>query len=297
MSKITKVTTIQIEQPKYPNNKNVIGVEHKEKKDCEGCAVQLSKEGKLRNQNYAKLKGVTSTRETWEDSAKEIKKSSSLTGPYADYNELMRLDEPETYARYMELRQKRMDTLTYSENGLTQHKTVNSWDDLSDEGKEYELESARIFSDWFKRRCENKGGQLGESISNTIEELEERYSDDVHDVTFNMYGGNNPITESMWRYNSKFSVMISKSMLDTLSNPNSGSYQNLRLFIDNSVNSMKQAELCYEGTLEWLRFGVKLDDNMQATYYANFAGCKESDGIHSNSVEDLLQMLTNYRIQ
>ena len=45
MSKISKVTTtIQIEHPKLQNNKNVIGVEHKETKDYEGCAVQLSKE-------------------------------------------------------------------------------------------------------------------------------------------------------------------------------------------------------------------------------------------------------------
>ena len=62
--------------------------------------------------------------------------------------------------------------------------------------------------------------------------------------------------------------------------------------IDEAVKKMKAAEKNYEGNLEELQFGVKLWNNGDVTYHANYKGCKGGKiGIMANSAEELLQKL------
>lgn len=255
--------------------------------------IDISQSGKNRAyNNYYKKAGVSSAREAWEDSSRQIKSFSRITGPDADIAEAMRYEEPETYQKWIDLRCKYMDTLTHDNNGLITYTMTYSEDDVPEEGKQYLNEASKIMSAYSKRYF---ASHTTKHIENTISQLESKYSDEVHDVTFNMYGGNNPVAESMWRFNSKFSVMISKGMLDTLMGTNVDERNKLISFLDDSVNKLKLAEVSYEGDLEWLRFGLRLNDDWTASYHANFLGCKESDGIKANSVDELLQLLASYK--
>ena len=254
--------------------------------------IDISQSGKNRAyNNYYKKAGVSSAREAWEDSSRQIKAFSRITGPNADIAEAMRYEEPETYQKWIDLRCKYMDTLTHDNNGLITYTMTYSEADVPEEGKQYLNEASKIMSAYSKRY---NASHATKHIENTISQLESKYSDAVHDVTFNMYGGNNPVAESMWRYNSKFSVMISKGMLDTLMGTNVDERNKLLSFLDDSVNKLKLAEVSYEGDLEWLRFGLRLNDDWSVSYHANFNTCKETDGIQAASIDELLQKLASY---
>ena len=67
--------------------------------------MDISEEGRAKLENStgsAKKAGETSTREEWEDNAAKLKRSS-LYNADGSYNltEVMRLDEPDTYAKCM----------------------------------------------------------------------------------------------------------------------------------------------------------------------------------------------------
>ena len=302
MGKVSHIqANIKLDTSKFPSKKPTLA-ELKDiianKKDSD-YIVNISNEGKTKLEKEGsykiayKVKGITSARETWEDDAAR-NRVNILSDPFVNEEEIMRLDEPETYARYKELRNKRMDTLTNTENGLTNYTIVNSFDDLSEEGKQYELESQNIFIDWYNRRRLNMSVNPIEPILKKIDELEIQYSDDVHEVTFNMYGGDNPVAENLWRYNSKFNVLLSKKMFTSLVAEDDSEKRDIESFIDECVGKIKETELLYEGNLKHLRFGVKLFDDGTVSYHANFDGCKNAYGITATSAEDLLKELIIY---
>lgn len=275
-------------------HKNIMsGESHdSDKKEQADYIVDLSNEGKLKANSKAKYKkaNTNSVRESWENHTAEIKKGKQLNGPYADYDELFRLDDPESYSRFIELEKKKMEALTFTSNGLTDYAVANSWDDLPKEAQEYELEADKIFGEWFNRRCRNSNTNPAQSVIDEIEYLENRYSDKIHLVSFNLYGGNNSINENIWRFNSKYSVLLSKNIFNILGQKDDTAKAFLS-FLDSSVNEMKNIDYQYEGRLNWLRFGIKLYDDWSITYHANYEECENQDGISANSPEELLAML------
>ena len=81
-------------------------LEYAKKKELPSFVVDISDEGREKLENSTgptKKAGVTSSREVWEDNAAKLKRSSIYNSD-GSYNllEVMRLDEPDTYANYME---------------------------------------------------------------------------------------------------------------------------------------------------------------------------------------------------
>ena len=161
-------------------------------------------------------------------------------------------------------------------------------------------EEHKIYFDWYRRRCLS-GGTFKNPVNvqfTALNTMETMYSDSEHDISFNYYGRVSDPRDSMWRYNSKFNVLISADMfnrtklLDNLgaaSDKDRKDLYDMLETIDKSVREMKQAEKDYEGDLEYLRFGVKLWDDGKVTYHANYKDCENDDGIMADSIDELFE--------
>ena len=273
----------------------------KEKKQS-GVEVTISQEGRWKSENNSheiKKAGVTSKRETWENNSAELKKDAGrAAGSKFNGLESMRTDEPDTYAKFQgvidkvcEIRQK--------------------WDSFSaDEATEEEIkkyeslcrESTAIVADWYERKCMATGKfQDPARGKNAIwDSLEAMYSTKEHETSFNFYGSDGSDKNSLWRFHSKFNVLISTEMLKSLdklkdlnklSEKDRDEVSSLLGKIDMAIHEMQEAERQYEGNLEWLQFGVKLWDNGNVTYHAYYKNCENEDGIMANSAQELLEML------
>ena len=260
----------------------ISGIENQEQKGTKNTdtVLNLSKEGKLKYQNQEKVtdkktSGITSARELYENLSDELIDSwrGFRTGKVINFMEVIRLDEPETYTKLLEADAR--------ENGET----------------EYD-----IYNEWYFRRCFDKDGNWRNPVAGqgaVLDTLDQLYSDDQHDTRFNYYSDNSET--NMWGLNSKFTVLLPVDMLNdlaTLENIQkmpeekySDIHNNVEK-IDEAVKKMKEAEKNYEGNLEDLQFGVKLWNNGDVTYHANYKGCKGGKiGIMANSAEELLQKL------
>ena len=276
-----------------------VGEKEKSNND-DAVAVNISRESQLKYENNSvnvKKKGVTSARELWENDTLNYKRDSrkDFYGNY-DILESLRLDEPETYDKYMELHNVYCDLR-------------HAYEGCSEQSEEF-LEIAKaacnasdVISEWRERRCMSTGrfkNPVAGSFS-MVNNLEQIYSDATHDTSFNYYGKNSDsYRSSLWRYNSKFNVLLTTDMLKCLENNKKSDnkkdkekYDSIMGKIDNAVNEMKRAEKEYEGNFEWLRFGVKLWDDGRVTYHANYKGCKEKNGIMADSADELLEKLMN----
>lgn len=278
-----------------------VAIGEKEKSNTDDAvAVNISRESQLKYENNSvnvKKRGVTSARELWENDTVNYKRDSrkDFYGNY-DILESLRLDEPETYDKYMELHNAYCDLR-------------HAYEGCSEQSEEF-LEIAKaackasdVISEWRERRCMSTGrfkNPVTGSFSR-VNNLEQIYSDATHDTSFNYYGKNSDgYRSSLWRYNSKFNVLLTTDMLKSLENYGKSSnkkdkekYDSMMGKIDNAVNEMKRAEKEYEGNFEWLRFGVKFWDDGRVTYHANYKGCKEKDGIMADSADELLEKLMN----
>lgn len=268
--------------------------------------VDLSKEALLRAKSLEEQKknekksGVTSAREIWEDDAMKIKHSDRYDC-FGNDNimYIFRMDEPETYAKCQSTYAKKNECIiTKEENGLIQY-DFESQKDLS---IKYSLEAAHIFKDWYDRRILTQGESGPVSgQKNIIERLEDKYSKGLHDFSINFYGieGEDEIQgrknqfakESLWRYSTKFNMLLSADMLKQLADNNNDDKDNFLKRIDKAVSDMKEAERQYSGTKVALRFGVKFHEDGSTTYHANYLDCEDSYGIQANSSEELLEML------
>ncbi len=137
--------------------------------------------------------------------------------------------------------------------------------------------------------------------SKIIENFEEKYSDGFHDFSLNFYGKEGQDEEagrknqfnsfSLWRYSTKFNMLLSTDMLKQLSEGRTKEQEQLYEKIDEAVNIMKDAEKQYEGDKIFLRFGVKFHTDGNVTYHANYKDCEDSYGIQANSADELLKKL------
>lgn len=268
--------------------------------------VDISKESKLKQENSSqntKKAGVTGPREDWENGSAELRRDargeSKTRASKFNPLESMRIDEPETYAKSMELTQRagemQQKWLAFGAEAPTEEE-LEEYQRLRDE-------SFRIENDWFQRRCMATGTfqDPAEKRYATLNTLESMYSSEGHETSFNFYGTEEADSRnSLWRFYSKFNVLLSANMVKDLDNLNKFNklvdkdkedLSKLLEKITESIANMKDVEKAYEGNLEWLAFGVKLWDNGDVTYHANYKDCEDRDGIMANSAEELLQML------
>lgn len=297
----TPFTGMQI-KPVINNNQNpqlkVVGFEKQQIK--QNVEVNISNEGRLKSENSShntNTANVSMQTSTWANK-RGVEYNPNL-GETFDYDEAMRLDEPGTYAKYKELRDKAWE-FEYK------WASFGSDDPTEEEFKEYEktlLEASNISYDWFMRKCVPNGYLQNPAAGKyaILDSLESMYSTKGEETSFNTYGtAKEDGRSSLWRFHSKFNVLISDEMLkgldklkdlSKLSANDKDDLTKLLEKITTAVNKMKDAEKAYDGNLKQLQFGVKLWDNGDVTYHANYKGCENKDGIMANSAEELLEML------
>lgn len=264
------------------------GVESEQCDSSTDTILNISGEGKERLLNSenktTKKAGVTSAREQFETIALNDrnnvrgKKGLHWVGHEA-VEEWMKLDDPEAYAEY-----KRLFTPANPD--------------------EQELEGLGKFVEWYRKNCFNDKGEPINPVTGStilIQALEARYSDVIHDVSFNIcHESLSEKDNSLWRFGTKFNVLLSADMLqemelirnfDSLSKAQQESVKSKFGKMDSAINAMKQIEKDYEGNHVYLRFGVKFDEDYNATYHANYAGCENADGIMGYTPQELLQQL------
>lgn len=162
----------------------------------------------------------------------------------------------------------------------------------------------RMFHDWYDKNCFNNEGKPINPVTGKItliSELETKYSDGIHDVSFNIYHESlSDKDNSLWRFGMKFNVLLSADMLqemelitnfDSLSGEQQEDIRSKFDKIDSAVNEMKQIEKDYEGDYVYLRFGVKFNEDYNVTYHANYSGCENEQGIMGYTSQELLEQL------
>lgn len=270
--------------------------------------LTISKQGRQRLQNQPrpegalKKAGATSVRAGFEDAGIEQRNYSRGYGKdnWADgkfLDELMRTDEPETYAKVQELRQKCQDS-----GGSGPWWKADGWG--TEEGEKYSREASAVRWDWYCRRCWCENGEVRNPVRgqrSVLEAIEVQHSDSVHDTTVGVYDGKSPDQASyLWNIITKFNVLLPAKMLNELTALNNmekltdKEKENLNQKlekINSAVDKMKEAEKNYEGTHMFLRFGVMLDNGGNVTFHANYTGCEDKNGIMANSAEELLEKL------
>ena len=270
----------------------ISGIENEQCDNSTDTILNISNAGKERALNNrdktTKKAGVTSAREQFEvialNNRRDIsgRKREGLLNVGTDtVEEWMRLDEPETYAEF--------------------YKLIRT----SGEDREENLgKGFRLFHDWMRRKCFNDNGESINPVTGKttlINQLEEKYSNGIHDVSFNIsHESLSDEENSLWRFGTKFNVLLSADMLqemeviknfDTLSKEQQEDLQSKFDKIDQAVNEMKQIEIDYEGDYVYLRFGVKFDEDYNVTYHANYSGCVNEQGIMGYTPQELLEQL------
>ncbi len=274
----------------------VSGAKDAEDANSRDTVLNISKEAKQKYAAHAvsaksvKKVGVASTRELFENKAAKLKRSArgrcGSLGP--DLQEMIRLDDPEAY-------EKQKEFMIQSSRADYEH--------MPEKAKEYALKAVDVRMEWYYRRCYDKDFWSLAGFT-ALDALDSLYSDEVHDTSFNFYGKNaSDPNASLWRYDSKFNVLLTVDMLKDMASlaamdekaretaKTREDYQAGMEKVDRAISEMKKAELDYEGDLEYLRFGVKLWEDGNVTYHANYKGCENEDGIMAGSAQELLEKL------
>lgn len=296
-----KMTNLQTTEMNVGNTINfnqktqmqVAGLREEEEPDA---TLSISEIGKLKAENNAvhhKESGITSAREKWEnDDVRNMIRKDSI-GNY-DLIEIMRLDEPETYEKY-----EKLDAIA---SKLISHRGESK--EIDAEYEKASFGSFDIWAEWFDRRCMSTGWFRNpvRAEFGAIEAVENFLSDDEHDTSINMYGGKETdMSESIWRFKTKYNVLLSKDMLDVLkglakynkiSEEEKKNVYNLVDKMEQAVGELREVEKKYSGDLEFLRFGVRLSDDGNITYHANYRGCENQEGIMADSADELLKILS-----
>lgn len=279
------------------NLKISVGTEEQEE-GTRDTIVSISREGRLKAANWKngekkqKKAGVTSARELFENDTSRLRAEARghRGNVGVDLLEMMRLDEPESYAKFMELEQKAFELDFFSEEAYVYHRRA----------------IVEVECDWFYRRCFDSLGNLSYPTTGryaVLDTLEKFYVEGQHETSFNYYAPEfSDDNSELWKYTSKFNVLLPIDMLNDLAsvdnlkeafkdkkNPAYGWLHK----INQAVNDIKRVERDYEGDLDHVMLGVKFKNNGQATYHADYRGCKEEGGITADSADELLEKLMN----
>ena len=295
----TNMNAIQIQIREVSKDSEIYKMaEYSKKQVLPGFEVDISEEGKAKLENSTsptKKAGVTSAREAWESNAAEIKRSSLYRSDGTiRLDELMRLDEPDTYAKWKELSDKAF--ALFPSDNATEEEIAAFRSACREEGL--------VWKDWFERRCMSTGRFQAPRTGRgeALDSLEAKYSTEGHDTSFNYYTpGKQDGRDSLWRFCSKFNVLLSSEMYKCLdrfeniytSSKDKSAVSALLERIDKAVKEMKNVEKQYEGNLQGLQFGVKLWEDGKVTFHARYAGCGNEEGIMADSAKELLEMLVN----
>lgn len=265
--------------------------------------LTVSKEGSTKANHYInttinKLSGISECRQDWENFASERKKTrfGHFVGEVwqPNFYELMRIDEPETYEKWKEL-----DSAANAFRNS--NKTVNGMilqEEFNPEDEEYlnnRIAADKIADEWLYRRYINNADYMNsiDIKQSVLEKLEDLYSTDNHDTSFDISDDFTIDSKQLWRFGTKFNVILNSKMLSNLINGDDNERYQIVSLINNAINDIKNIEKTYAGDKELLRFGVIFDKNNKSSYHANYLNCEKENGIESKTAIELLERLTN----
>lgn len=260
--------------------------------------IDISTEGKLKHGSNSrrmdKISGVTASRELWEDYGVERKASrfGSMMGELwqPNYHEIMRIDEPETYEKYINAWCKAGERFReiYGNNFQITEGEFHSDDE---EYLEYLGEAYGIADEWERRVINNVNPlDLVSGKVAAVRKLEDIYSTDEHNASFDVYNNIDNAEENLWRFWTKFNISISSDMLKKLVGQDDDEREKAVSIIDKVVNQLKEAEEKYEGKLERMRFGAVIGED-EVRYCANYLNSKSEHSVSEKSCDDLLERL------
>lgn len=270
-------------------------------KNEQSIKLDISNESRLKLANRQRIPNTISApgqRSLWK--SRGVRHDPNLGDVIDNELDVMRIDEPETYEKFAELLDKASELL---EENQIDPACVNKSSKIGKAHGDLIADAMMVEYEWYLRRCVHNGEVVNPADKKyaVLDSLEELHSSDGQETSFNFY---NPKQEDwrngLWRFQSKFNVLISSDMLDSLlglenldelSDKDKNEKSGLLEKISESVYNMKETEKQYEGDLKELRFGVKLWDNGDVTYHANYKDCKNEYGIMADSAEELLEML------
>lgn len=298
--------------------------------DTTACTLSISKQGREKAKNQAfdedrkKRQEYWSQRKllTYNDVPHTLAESWVYDDPcWKDTLDMMRTDEPETYAEYLELTRRggdHPDDDMYIEmEGQSSKRTKRT-----EEEEEYLNWARKLYTDWYYRRCLDQRGAMRNPIPDrhsVCNDLENKY----FTVGFDIYAEQYPETglmESRRDYSVNISVGIAKALSkadkpDELTEEDAEQIKKWTERIDQAVEEIKNASEQYDETMKELskqyggmikfrKFGVALEENGTATYYANYergwtilpsSECvyrgDDEDRVTASSVEELLEKL------
>lgn len=263
----------------------------------DAASVDISDEGKQLSRQAAennKEAGITCLREEWEECRLEIR-NATRKDLYGNDSIMysFRIEDPEGYSEYLDLKKKAYDSRINEHDGIIE---FSNWNESNIKNLYKALTKV---SDFYRRKMEGDPKIARNALRKTaIDVLEESYSDSKHDFSINIFSNDENIKPknpfqgpSLWRYSTKFNMLMSTDLLEKLTYGNDDDKRNILKVIDKSVNEMKDVEKAYSGNKEFLRFGITLDDNGNVSYHANYKDCSNPYGVEANSADKLLEML------
>lgn len=270
-----------------------------DKSNNKSVDVTISKEGMRLLKNSLINKNLDDARkkklETVIDEKAIVEPRLSRTAdPFKYQDEMMRIDEPETYAEMYKYHAEACKLL--EEKGWN-YDIGELSSDVRDEYFKLVGKSMSISQDWYERKCMNDGGLVNpvEKQYVTLDSLESRYSNTSFNVFSNAYAKIENHTDrasSMWRFPTKYNVQISNDMLNTIvNNPDSKKTLEIMKRVDDAITKLKDLGTKYGGEDEYLHFGVKLKDDGSVTYRANIFTNTNKSGLVTDTPEDMLKLI------
>ena len=296
--------------------------------DTTACTLSISKQGREKAKNQAfdedrkKRQEYWSQRKllTYNDVPHTLAESWVYDDPcWKDTLDMMRTDEPETYAEYLELTRRggdHPDDDMYIEmEGQSSKRTKRT-----EEEEEYLKWARKLYDDWYYRRCLDQRGAMRNPIPDrhsVCNDLENKY----FTVGFDIYAEQYPETglmESRRDYSVNISVGIAKALSkadkpDELTEEDAEQIKKWTERIDQAVEEIKNASEQYDtemkafskengGIFKSRNFGVSLAEDGTATYFANYGRGllningswryrTDEDRVTASSAEELLEKL------
>lgn len=296
--------------------------------DTTACTLSISKQGREKAKNQAfdedrkKRQEYWSQRKllTYNDVPHTLAESWVYDDPcWKDTLDMMRTDEPETYAEYLELTRRggdHPDDDMYIEmEGQSSKRTKRT-----EEEEEYLNWARKLYADWYYRRCLDQRGAMRNPIPDrhsVCNDLENKY----FTVGFDIYAEQYPETglmENRRDYSVNISVGIAKALSkadkpDELTEEDAEQIKKWTERIDQAVEEIKNASEQYDtemkafskengGIFKSRNFGVSLAEDGTATYFANYGRGllningswryrTDEDRVTASSAEELLEKL------
>ena len=207
------------------------------------------------------------------------------------------------YKYYYNISQKELDELK-KQGKVTAGYSYDWSESARNRANELYNEAFQLKRQWLLDNTDKASGQFKNPVSKqftALEFLEALHSDKEHQTSFNFYGKgldehphNIYAGASMWRFSTKFNVLMSSDALSIIANGDSKWASSIMEDVNTAVGNMKKIEKAYEGNAVYLRFGARIGDNGSITYHANFKDCEDKYGISADTPEELLEKLMNY---